>query len=243
MEHSSKLVENLTSSQSLLLSDHFDHYQKSQSKIVETRSGTMHEFHGLDQLQVANISSPVPPFRAMQNPLLPEIPPENYGFNGTTIDLDFYENKPYVDTYGGGHGQVMDNFQGGGYLGNFTERTGSCMAGQYFNCQLDVKPMSFVAPDEISCISAENGYSYQNQYGTSKARALASSTARRACKSRTKSHVVKGQWTIEEDRLLVRLVEQFGVRKWSHIAQMLPGRIGKQCRERWHNHLRPDIKV
>jgi myb proto-oncogene protein len=24
---------------------------------------------------------------------------------------------------------------------------------------------------------------------------------------------------------------------------MLPGRIGKQCRERWHNHLRPDIKV
>jgi hypothetical protein len=23
----------------------------------------------------------------------------------------------------------------------------------------------------------------------------------------------------------------------------LHGRIGKQCRERWHNHLRPDIKV
>ncbi|TXG50266.1 hypothetical protein EZV62_022790 [Acer yangbiense] len=42
--------------------------------------------------------------------------------------------------------------------------------------------------------------------------------------------------------LLIRLVEQFGIRKWSHIAQMLPGRIGKQCRERWHNHLRPDIK-
>lgn len=44
-------------------------------------------------------------------------------------------------------------------------------------------------------------------------------------------------------RLLIRLVDQFGIRKWSHIAQMLPGRIGKQCRERWHNHLRPDIKV
>ncbi|GAV58375.1 Myb_DNA-bind_6 domain-containing protein, partial [Cephalotus follicularis] len=56
------------------------------------------------------------------------------------------------------------------------------------------------------------------------------------------NNVVKGQWTTEEDRLLVQLVEQFGVRKWSHIAQMLPGRIGKQCRERWHNHLRPDIK-
>jgi myb proto-oncogene protein len=22
----------------------------------------------------------------------------------------------------------------------------------------------------------------------------------------------------------------------------LPGRIGKQCRERWHNHLDPNIK-
>ena len=45
------------------------------------------------------------------------------------------------------------------------------------------------------------------------------------------------------NRLLIQLVEQYGVRKWAHIAQALPGRIGKQCRERWHNHLRPDIKV
>lgn len=44
-------------------------------------------------------------------------------------------------------------------------------------------------------------------------------------------------------RHLIQLVKQYGVRKWSYIAQMLPGRIGKQCRERWHNHLRPDIKV
>ncbi|XP_012829185.1 PREDICTED: transcription factor MYB98-like [Erythranthe guttata] len=43
-------------------------------------------------------------------------------------------------------------------------------------------------------------------------------------------------------RLLIHLVEKHGVRKWSSIAQMLKGRIGKQCRERWHNHLRPDIK-
>ncbi|XP_062209048.1 transcription factor MYB119-like [Phragmites australis] len=57
-----------------------------------------------------------------------------------------------------------------------------------------------------------------------------------------KANVVKGQWTPEEDRKLVKLVEQFGLRKWSYIAQMLPGRVGKQCRERWHNHLRPNIK-
>ncbi|XP_066333102.1 transcription factor MYB98-like isoform X1 [Miscanthus floridulus] len=57
-----------------------------------------------------------------------------------------------------------------------------------------------------------------------------------------KVNVVKGQWTPAEDRKLVKLVEQFGLRKWSYIAQLLPGRVGKQCRERWHNHLRPNIK-
>ncbi|XBJ12210.1 hypothetical protein VPH35_016780 [Triticum aestivum] len=57
-----------------------------------------------------------------------------------------------------------------------------------------------------------------------------------------KTNVVKGQWTPEEDRKLVKLVEQFGLGKWSQMAQMLPVRVGKQCRERWHNHLRPNIK-
>ncbi|TVU44564.1 hypothetical protein EJB05_04009 [Eragrostis curvula] len=63
-----------------------------------------------------------------------------------------------------------------------------------------------------------------------------------SCNSLKKANVVKGQWTPEEDRKLVKLVEQFGLRKWSCIAQTLPGRVGKQCRERWHNHLRPNIK-
>ncbi|KAL8531598.1 hypothetical protein ACS0TY_008264 [Phlomoides rotata] len=57
-----------------------------------------------------------------------------------------------------------------------------------------------------------------------------------------KLEIVKGQWITEEDGLLVELVEKHGIRKWSSIAQMLPGRIGKQCRERWHNHLKPNIK-
>ena len=33
-----------------------------------------------------------------------------------------------------------------------------------------------------------------------------------------------------------------GEGQWSIIAKAFPGRIGKQCRERWHNQLRPDIK-
>lgn len=53
---------------------------------------------------------------------------------------------------------------------------------------------------------------------------------------------VKGGWTVEEDERLVELVKEHGVRKWSYIAGQLQDRIGKQCRERWFNHLRPDIK-
>ena len=56
-----------------------------------------------------------------------------------------------------------------------------------------------------------------------------------------KPTLVKGPWTAEEDKAVERLVKQYGAKKWSVIASHLPGRIGKQCRERWHNHLNPGI--
>ena len=31
------------------------------------------------------------------------------------------------------------------------------------------------------------------------------------------------------------------MKSWSFIARQLKGRLGKQCRERWYNHLQPDI--
>ncbi|ESQ55941.1 hypothetical protein EUTSA_v10027294mg [Eutrema salsugineum] len=61
-------------------------------------------------------------------------------------------------------------------------------------------------------------------------------------KKRPYKNLIKGQWTAEEDRKLIRLVRQHGERKWAMISEKLEGRAGKQCRERWHNHLRPDIK-
>ncbi|CAG5088528.1 Similar to MYBL1: Myb-related protein A (Gallus gallus) [Cotesia congregata] len=45
-----------------------------------------------------------------------------------------------------------------------------------------------------------------------------------------------------EDEKVVELVERYGPKKWTLIARHLKGRIGKQCRERWHNHLNPGIK-
>ncbi|XP_065618349.1 transcription factor MYB3R-5-like isoform X3 [Quercus suber] len=46
----------------------------------------------------------------------------------------------------------------------------------------------------------------------------------------------------EEDDLICELVAKQGKKKWCEISKSLPGRIGKQCRERWHNHLNPNIK-
>lgn len=54
--------------------------------------------------------------------------------------------------------------------------------------------------------------------------------------------LIKGPWTKEEDDKVVELVERYGPKKWTLIARHLKGRIGKQCRERWHNHLNPHIK-
>ncbi|KAL7121282.1 hypothetical protein ACP275_02G173500 [Erythranthe tilingii] len=55
-----------------------------------------------------------------------------------------------------------------------------------------------------------------------------------------KPDLVKGPWSKEEDDLLVELVGKLG-KKWREIEKHLPGRIGKQCRERWFNHLNPEI--
>ncbi|XP_075720419.1 transcriptional activator Myb isoform X2 [Rhinoderma darwinii] len=54
--------------------------------------------------------------------------------------------------------------------------------------------------------------------------------------------LIKGPWTKEEDQRVIELVQKYGPKRWSIIAKHLKGRIGKQCRERWHNHLNPEVK-
>ncbi|XP_054625174.1 uncharacterized protein LOC129177755 isoform X1 [Dunckerocampus dactyliophorus] len=51
--------------------------------------------------------------------------------------------------------------------------------------------------------------------------------------------LVKGPWTLEEDERVVELVRKFGMKHWSLIAKHMRSRNGKQCRERWLNHLNP----
>ncbi len=46
----------------------------------------------------------------------------------------------------------------------------------------------------------------------------------------------------QEDEKVLQLVREYGPKRWTLISKHLKGRTGKQCRERWHNHLNPDIK-
>ena len=51
----------------------------------------------------------------------------------------------------------------------------------------------------------------------------------------------------QEDSVICRLVNQHGLEDWTRIADKLKEgclgvrRTGKQCRERWYNHLSPAV--
>ena len=54
-------------------------------------------------------------------------------------------------------------------------------------------------------------------------------------------------WTPAEDSMIRKLVAQYDTKSWTTVSRELEDsnvnseRTGKQCRERWHNHLDPDI--
>lgn len=54
-------------------------------------------------------------------------------------------------------------------------------------------------------------------------------------------------WTVEEDEAILQIVSRCEKKNWGVIAEALhteyniEGRSGKQCRERWYNHLDPEV--
>jgi len=53
----------------------------------------------------------------------------------------------------------------------------------------------------------------------------------------------KGKWKKQEDQVILTTVLETGISsvRWSNIAKELPGRIGKQVRERYINYLDPEL--
>ena len=52
----------------------------------------------------------------------------------------------------------------------------------------------------------------------------------------------RGKWAAEEDEALLRAMAVHG-RKWSKVAQLVPGRTDVQCRERFMNVHNPDLRT
>jgi hypothetical protein len=54
-------------------------------------------------------------------------------------------------------------------------------------------------------------------------------------------NIHKGPFTPDEDQLIVNYVAQNGPRCWPRVTTAVPNRSPKQCRERWFNHLDPNV--
>ncbi|CAG8500175.1 4675_t:CDS:2 [Funneliformis caledonium] len=59
--------------------------------------------------------------------------------------------------------------------------------------------------------------------------------------SRSSTSRRTGPWEPEEDERLLAIVAELGVKHWKLIGIRHGIRDGKQCRERWHNHLNPEL--
>jgi hypothetical protein len=55
------------------------------------------------------------------------------------------------------------------------------------------------------------------------------------------SNLVKGSWTLEEDKAIIDFVNENDPRNGVKLAELLPGRIGKQCHESWINLRSPEV--
>lgn len=49
------------------------------------------------------------------------------------------------------------------------------------------------------------------------------------------------KFTTEEDEQLKSLIAKYGAKKWDKIALFMPGRTGRQCRDRFANYLEPSL--
>jgi hypothetical protein len=57
----------------------------------------------------------------------------------------------------------------------------------------------------------------------------------------TRSYLPKAKFGPAEDNLLTGAVRELGTSNWSDIAAAVPGRSGRQCRERWNNSVNPNL--
>ena len=55
------------------------------------------------------------------------------------------------------------------------------------------------------------------------------------------SSTLRKRFSKQEDKILKHAVDEQGLQNWDEIAQFLPGRTGRQCRDRYNNYLFKEI--
>lgn len=132
----------------------------------------------------------------------------------------------------------------GNWLPDEDERLRACVSSPDPCHQAIIQPLCPPAPPLGGFVSAIKGTQVSREPGDDDGRFV--------CTNVLIIHALRiFQWPVRHlrtfllitcARLCCRLVKSEGEGQWSVIAKAFPGRIGKQCRERWHNQLRPDIK-
>lgn len=59
--------------------------------------------------------------------------------------------------------------------------------------------------------------------------------------SKSSTNLRRGPWSPDEDRKLIESINLFGATNWVRISQALGSRTPKQCRERYHQNLKPSL--
>ena len=90
-----------------------------------------------------------------------------------------------------------------------------------------------VATSETAISPRFSGKTQQNIRVAAPAPAKKSSGRRKAARDHSEAgRVSKKPWNDDEDMKVLELVHMHGAKNWPLIAEHLPGRVGKQCRER-----------
>jgi len=127
---------------------------------------------------------------------------------------------PYGPPFGGPTGGP-----GGAFLHQYDMRTGMPYPPH--------QPRMSLSPQKEKRGDLSSGDSYNKSHPDSSEKTSSGSKKKSGPKT----------WSKEEDAKLLKMVEMMRMPiKWSLVAQNMPDRTGKQCRERYVNHLNPRLK-
>ena len=121
------------------------------------------------------------------------------------------------------------------------------------NVSLDLVPTMSKSVNTVAC-NCSNAYTMHNFYIEPKSQSNCNDSSLNYNSSKTLNNIqiasasssnvsfnIRRKFSPEEDVQLSKLIEIYGPKKWDTIALSMPGRTGRQCRDRFTNYLDPSL--